>query len=136
MIYDFSNNLEIAKFDTYVNRLKKNKQKAKLEKVTDNRTAKQNKALHLFFTMIADELNDLGIQFQYKGLKGLNLEMRYTPHLVKEMIWRPIQMSLFDIESTTKIDTFQINEIIDILTLFFSERGVVLEFPNIETLIE
>ena len=65
---------------------------------------------------------------------GTVLEMRYTPDLVKNHIWRPIQETLFDIKSTTKINTEQINEIMDVLIKFFAERGIVLEFPNKEQL--
>ena len=60
--------------------------------------------------------------------------MRYTPTLVKEFVWRPIQLTLFNIESTTKLDTKQMNEVIDVITKFFGDRGIVLPFPSIETL--
>ena len=60
----------------------------------------------------------------------------YTPDLVKNFVWRPIQTALFDIESTTKIGTQEIDKIIDVITKFFSDRGVYLPFPSIETLME
>lgn len=100
------------------------------------RTILQNKALHKYFTIIANELNDLGIEYQYIGISGKTFELRYTTDLVKTFIWKPIQLALFNIESTTKINTQQINEIVDVLTKFFGERGVVVEFPSIETLMK
>ncbi len=108
----------------------------KMGKIKETRSQKQNRALHLFFTIMSSELNELGAEFIYFGLKGQTLSTRYTPNIVKEHFWKPVQKSLFDIESTTKINTKQINEIIDVVTKFFAEKGVVVMFPNIETLIE
>ncbi len=100
----------------------------------NTRTTRQNSALHLLFTIISSQLNEMGMEFQYFGLKGQVLSLRYTPTLVKERVWRPIQIALFDIESTTKINTQMINEIVDVLGKFFSERGVYIEFPSKEQL--
>lgn len=100
------------------------------------RTILQNRALHKYFTIIANELNDLGIEYQYTGISGKTFELRYTTDLVKTFIWKPIQLALFNIESTTKINTQQINEIVDVLTKFFGDRGIVVEFPSIETLMK
>jgi hypothetical protein len=106
-----------------------------LTKKQSNRTGQQNKALHLFFTIISEQLNEMGLEFHYFGLKGQELTTRYTPHVVKEFFWRPIQIALFDIKSTTKIDTHQINDITDVIVKFFGEKGVVIDFPSIEGLI-
>lgn len=103
--------------------------------LSNSRTAKQNRSLHLYFKFISDELNNLGLEFTYQGLNISNLSTRYTEKIVKDFIWRPIQIALFDIESTTKIDTKQMNEVIDVITKYFAEKGVKLIFPNIETLI-
>lgn len=100
----------------------------------NTRTTKQNSALHLLFTIVSSQLNEMGVDFQYFGLKGQTLSMRHTPHLVKEMVWKPIQKALFDIDSTTKINTEQINEIVDVLAKFFGDKGIVIEFPSRETL--
>lgn len=99
------------------------------------RTLTQNSALHLYFEFIATELNNLGLEFNYQGLIVDNLSSVYTSNIVKEFIWRPIQITLFDIESTTKINTRQINEIINVITKYFGDKGVNLQFPSIETLI-
>ena len=100
-----------------------------------SRSNSQNRALHLYFTIISKELTNLGLTFNYSGVKGLNLEIPYTPEIVKNFIWRPIQISLFDIKSTTKLTTKQINDIIDVITLFFDQKSVKLEFPSIESLM-
>lgn len=94
------------------------------------RSTKQNAALHLFFTWCSNSLNDAGIEYKYTGLKLKEIEIPWTPSLFKEMTWKPIQKTLFEFESTTKLDTTQINTILDILTRFFAERGISINFPN------
>ena len=98
------------------------------------RSTKTNSALHLYFSFIANELNELGIQYQYTGISGRTFELRYTSQLVKEFIFRPIMVAMFNKKSTTKLTNKEINDIIDVITNFFGERGVVLEFPNIDSL--
>ena len=100
-----------------------------------NRTTAQNRALHLYFTFISDELNNLGLDFEYQVFNmDKDLSIPYTPKIVKDFVWRPIQVALFDKESTTKLNSKEINTIIDVITKFFGERGVYLEFPNIDSL--
>ena len=94
------------------------------------RTIRQNAAMHKFFEIVSNELNDLGIEFTYNGLATKSISMMYTPELVKNFFWRPIQMALFDIKSTVDLDTHQMNSVIDIITKFFGEKGVYVEFPN------
>ncbi len=106
--------------------------KLELKQVSNSRTAKQNRALHKFFVIICEQLNEIGQEFTYTGLKGLELSTRYTPDIVKNFFWRPIQISLFDIESTKKINTKQINEIADIVIKFFGDKGVLIDFPRRE----
>ena len=52
------------------------------------------------------------------------------------MIWKPIQITLFKKESTTELTTSEINEVISVLSKFFSERGVYIPFPSIQSLID
>jgi hypothetical protein len=106
-----------------------------VKKVSTSRSSQQNRALHMFFTIISQQLNEMGLEYTYSGLTKKQISIMYTPHLVKEFVWRPIQIALFGIKSTTKLDTDQINKIIDVLTKFFGDRGVEIEFPSINTLM-
>ena len=135
MIYNLQNDNERSHFNKQCDFLKENGKTVDLIIKRNTRSTKQNSALHLLFTIISSQLNEMGLEFRYLGLSGQILEMRYTPELVKNHIWRPIQVTLFDIKSTKKINTIQINEIVDVLTKFFGERGVVIEFPNVNQLI-
>jgi hypothetical protein len=98
------------------------------------RTSQQNKSLHQFFNIISTQLNEMGLEFGYQGIKGIDITVMYTPTIVKELVWKPIQNALFDTDSTTKLDTFQMNQIIDVISKFFLDRGVDIEFPSIESL--
>tara|TARA_R110002096_G_C14480964_1_gene713833 strand:+ start:574 stop:978 length:405 start_codon:yes stop_codon:yes gene_type:complete len=132
MKYDLSIKNDLNDFKFKINYLIENKKICELKAVKISRTSKQNSSLHKYFTFIADELNELGMEFNYFGVSGKQLSMRYTPNIVKDYFWRPIQVTLFDIESTTKLNTKQMNEIIDVITKFFAEKGVLIPFPSIE----
>jgi len=106
----------------------------KLSEVKNTRSQQQNKSLHKYFTLISEQLNELGIEYIYFGLKGQEMALMYTPELVKMFMWKPIQLALFDFESTTKLNTEQMNKIIDVISKFFSDKGIVLDFPSMEAL--
>ncbi len=109
-----------------------NERLIELKEIKPTRTNLQNRALHLFFNMISDELNNLGLEFRYAGLVSKEIAIPYTWLIVKDRVWRPIQITLFDIESTKEINTEQINKIADVLIKFFGERGISISFPNIQ----
>tara|TARA_R110002051_G_C8600681_1_gene480360 strand:+ start:42 stop:446 length:405 start_codon:yes stop_codon:yes gene_type:complete len=132
MKYDLSNRNELSDFKYKCEYLVQNNKLVELKAVKTTRTGQQNKALHKYFTFIADELNELGMEFQYFGVSGKQLSMRYNATIVKDYFWRPIQQTLFEIESTSKIDTKQMNEVIDVITKFFSDKGVVIPFPSLD----
>jgi len=134
MIYDLSNTSDLRDFNIKSEYYVQNKKKVDLTQKKDTRTSIQNRALHLYFNFISEELNNLGLEFHYQGLNIIEITTPYTPEIVKNFFWRPIQIALFDIESTTKINTHQINQIIDVITKFFGDKGVMVEFPSIETL--
>lgn len=100
------------------------------------RTNLQNRALHKFFVFISEALNEIGHEYKLSAsLTGEPISIKFTPILVKETLWRPIQIALFDIESTTEIDTHQMNEINDIIIKYFGDRGYTISFPSIQSLL-
>lgn len=136
MKYDLQNEVDRKRFEEYSAKLLRLGKQCDLSEVKITRTQQQNKALHVYFTMISYELNELGMEFSYSGLNRNSFSMRYTPEIVKDFIFRPIMSAMFDIKSTTKLKTSQIDELIDVITKFFAERGVTLDFPSIERLME
>jgi hypothetical protein len=109
--------------------------KALIDNLPNKRSSQQNKSLHLLFTNISFELNIMGLEFTYRGIKGKEIQTIYTPLIVKDYLWRPLQMALIGKESTTKLNHSDIEAIFMVLGKWFSEQGVVIEFPSIETLI-
>src|SRR5690554_5001318 len=69
------------------------------------RTLTQNRAMHLFFTQLAAELNAAGYDMR-KTLKP-EAEIPWTPASVKIHLWRPIQEALTAKKSTTEITTVE-----------------------------
>lgn len=67
------------------------------------RTLRQNKALHLFLTQLAETLNDAG--FDMKRTLKPAAEIPWTPVSAKEHLWRPVQEALTNKASTTELST-------------------------------
>lgn len=97
---------------------------------TNTRTNKQNAALHKFFKMLSDQLNELGQTFHYSGFNGDDMELMFTEYIIKEFMWKHIQMTLFNTSSTTKLTTDQIDKILDVITNFYSKKGIPVVFPS------
>ena len=101
-----------------------------IKQVKLTRSNAQNRALYLYFTFVAETLNNHGLYFQTIDLFSHPLEMQWDKDLVKQFIWLPIQKTLFDIESTTKLTTTDINTILDVLTNHFAKLKLSVSFPN------
>lgn len=98
------------------------------------RTDQQNKALHVFFTELADKLNDSGHDMR-RTLKE-SVAIPWTPDTVKNYLWRPIQAAQLQKESTTELTTREIDAVYDTLNRHLGEKlGVHVPFPSIDELI-
>lgn len=114
----------------YFNHLKEKGSTIEINEVKQTRSNLQNRALHLYFTFCADALNDAGIDFLYRGVNGMNFEIAWNADIFKNFVWRPIQITLFEFESTTKLKTAEINQILDVLSRHFASLGLTVNFPN------
>jgi len=93
------------------------------------RSTLQNASLHKMFSMIATQMNELGLEYN-KEIQGIHISMPYTKDLFKEVFWKKIQMDMYGIESTTELTTHKINAILDVLTLAFGNMGIKVVFPS------
>lgn len=104
------------------------------------RTKNQNSALHLYFTQIAEALNkegyDVRLVLQVISEKGV--DMFWSGELVKELLWRKIQLKHLNKRSTTELNSIgEIEKIYEMLNRFIGENFFIhVPFPSIETLIE
>jgi hypothetical protein len=136
MKYNLSNENEVFIFDNQVKYLRENKKICELKHIKKTRSNTQNRALHLWIKHISDELNEMGQTFHYQGITGNTFELPFNEHLVKEFTIKPIIKTLFNIDSTTKLTTENINQLIDVINKFMSDKGVCLPWPSIESLIK
>lgn len=98
------------------------------------RTLTQNAALHLYFTLIATTLNDLGLDMR-KVLKP-GVDIPWSSTTVKNYLWRPIQKAQLGKTSTTELSTVDIDKVFDTLNRHLGEKfGVHEDWPSIETLM-
>lgn len=97
------------------------------------RTSTQNKAIHLLFTHLSDDLNTKGLDMRVV-LKP-EIQILWTPESVKREIWKPIMKAMYGIESTTEMNTDQVSKIYEQIAKLLGEKfGVELEFPSKEQL--
>lgn len=96
---------------------------------SDIRTLQQNKALHLWASLIAKELNSKNIL-----MGGIFKEtIEWNMELVKIHIIKATIKKVFDLNSTTKLTRKQVDGMIDyIINAFVCTDVEVPEFPNKE----
>lgn len=80
-----------------------------MEGQTKKRTLKQNRSLHLFFRLLADELNIAGLDM--KTVLKPSVDISWTEQNIKEYIWRPIQDALLIKKSTTQLESSEIDKV-------------------------
>jgi len=99
------------------------------------RTLTQNRAIHTYFSMLADSLNNAGYDVR-KAMRH-DVPIPWTERLVKELIWRKVQKAMFDIESTTKLDVSQISDVYEVINRYTAESFCVsVAFPEKDRLIK
>lgn len=96
-----------------------------------SRTLTQNRALHKFCQMLADKLNEAGLD-QKKVLKP-EVEIPWTMESVKYGLWRPVQEAVTGLKSTTKPEASQYTVIYEVLNRHLTMKlGIHAEWPSKE----
>lgn len=96
----------------------------------DMRTVKQNSAIHLWCSQIAEVLNKNNLY-----MTGIfSNDIMWSMELVKEQIIKNMIKLLFKIDSTTKLKRKEIDILIDHITYIFGEKkGIAIPaFPSRE----
>lgn len=83
------------------------------------RTSEQNRAMHLFFGMLAGSLNSAGLDMRVVLKPSYSIP--WTPESVKEHLWRPIQKAMTNKQSTTELN--KLDEIDEIHETLMRELG-------------
>lgn len=95
------------------------------------RTLSQNDSIHLFCKWIATLYNDNGHTY----CNPLGIETIWTMVMVKELIFRPIMISLLGKESTTDLLSNEVSLIADTIIDYFAGQGFKIEFPNLQSFL-
>lgn len=126
MIFNLLKNNDIKKLIDFLLSAKDQSIEVKIHKNT--RTNRQNRALHLYFTLVAEEANNAG--YEMRDLVLDNIPIRITLESVKEL-WKTMQKAMYGTTSTTQLKTNQISEIYDGMNIVISERlKLSISFPN------
>jgi len=99
----------------------------------DERTTQQNKSIHLWLTQVADELDKNGhtLQDVVKSIK--RAEIRPTMESLKEVMWKPLLLIMFNKKSTTKMTTKEVDKIYDVANKFLADNFELhVPFPSQE----
>lgn len=90
------------------------------------RTARANNAMHLWFTEVARELNDRGIDMR---VLVKDLQVAHTKESVK-VIWKAIAEAKYGKDSTTKLTSKEIDEIYDEMNRLLALHDIHISFPS------
>lgn len=98
------------------------------------RTLTQNSALHLYYKLLADALNSGGFEMvkTLEVIFSAPVEVWWTPELVKEHLWRPIQkVATLDKHSTVELTTSEVSEVYRLMDRHIAQTtGVSVSFPS------
>ena len=104
-----------------------------LKKFSQSRSLSQNKALWLWFTMVAETLNDGGMDI--RTFIREEIEIPWSKDSVHDLLWIKLQIAMTGKKSTTKINTQEINKIMDVIIREADKRSIELPpFPSFEYL--
>jgi len=113
-----------AELGNYIVEIKRN---------VSQRTLSQNSALHKYFELLAAEMNDAGITQQLITSKlKEGFEIPVSGSFLKD-IFRQIGKDLYDIESTAKLTTKQIQDVYLVFDQGMAEKtGCAVAWPTVE----
>jgi len=93
------------------------------------RTLTQNNSLHLYFKLLAEALNNAGLDIR-KTLKE-EVEIPWCKESVKQHLWKPIQAVMEKGDFTTELKTATVSEVYNVLSRHISQRfGINVDWPS------
>lgn len=91
----------------------------------------QNRALHLYFRLVANALNDAG--YTVSKTLSQSVDIDWNSMLFKELIWKQVQKKQLGKISTSELTTKEIDEVFDTINRYLGEKFFIHEpFPSIE----
>ncbi len=100
-----------------------------LDEVIDARTLPQNAARWLYLTMVANELNNRGEEYQVTE----KLSNKYTKDLLYHVYWKSLQSVMFP--NKKRLNTKEFSEVVEMIMVMFARLfSISIEFPSIESI--
>lgn len=94
------------------------------------RTDPQNNAMHKYFDLVANALNDAGYD-KKAVLEKKAIPVPNTPTSIKEDIWKAIQFAMFNKKSTTDLERLEVSEVYETMNRWLGEQfGIHVPFPE------
>ena len=98
------------------------------------RTLAQNSALHKYFTLVAEALNDGG--FDVQAVIKHQMDISWSPIMVKELIWKAAEKVHLNKLHTAEMTTAEVNKVYLEVNRYLAEKFNITEpFPSIEWLM-
>ena len=118
------------KFLEKVDELVEKHDRIEFQWITDkNRSALQNRAMHVYFQNISTALNNAGFTFTdifEDKVDGI----AWTPQIVKDAMWRKVMEAQTGKTSTRDLTTSEVSQVFDILNQYLSSKGINVGFPE------
>ena len=100
------------------------------------RTPQQNAAFWLYCTRLAEALNEAGFDMRSFPWKE-GIDIPWNKQMVHDFLWIPVQEVMTTKESTTELNTVDVNEIYEVVNRHIAQTtGVSVEWPSEESLSE
>jgi len=129
MIYDLSIKSEHKRALEYLQRLIDGGKIVEFNVCGRKMSDRQRRALHLYFRLLSEALNDAG--FTIKTVMKKDWDSSWTMELVKELIWKKFLSVKYGKDSTTEMTTVQVTEIFDDININLGEKlGITVDFPD------
>lgn len=94
--------------------------RCKIEPEGKQRTLSQNAALHLWLQLVADALNDAGLDM--KTVLKEEVDIPWTMESAKNHLWRPIQIIMQEKESTAEADRSDYTEVYEVISRHLQQK--------------
>ncbi len=102
-----------------------------VEEPKKQRTDPQNRALHKWLQLVAAELDREGHTLQDVVKAIQHAEIRPNTENLKEVMWKPYQLAAFNKESTTQLETNEVDKVYEGLNKFLGEHfHLHIPFPK------
>jgi len=101
----------------------------------EQRTNQQRKAIEVYCRELADALDREGHTLQDVTERIQRAEIRPTQENIKEVVFKPMAKALFNVDSTTKLSTAQVDKVYEMVNAFVGrEFGIHTPFPSRDVL--